>query len=69
MIYLSSDGYKDQLGFNNRKRYGSKRLQNLLVSISHLEAPDQKKILEDEFNTWKCIEEQTDDVCLLGIRF
>ena len=64
-IYLYSDGFKDQFGFNTGKRYGSKRLKNLIGKVSNLPLPEQKYLIEKEFTAWKSIEEQTDDVCLM----
>ena len=67
-LYLSSDGFKDQFGYDSGKRYGSKRLKALLKQIYNLHVSEQIKLVEKEFNGWKSIEEQTDDVCLMGIK-
>jgi serine phosphatase RsbU (regulator of sigma subunit) len=68
MLYLSSDGYKDQFSSETGKRFGTKRMTHLIASISHLSAMQQKEILEHTFESWKGEEIQTDDVCVLGIR-
>jgi len=68
-LYLSSDGFKDQFGYESGKRYGSRRLKEFLKRVVKLPVSDQKIIIEKEFASWKSIEEQTDDVCLMGIKF
>lgn len=67
-LYLSSDGFKDQFGYESGKRYGSKRLKNLLKKASKFHVSEQMKLIEREFTAWKSMEEQTDDVCLMGIK-
>ncbi len=68
MVYLSSDGFKDQFGFTQRKRFGSKRLTELILSGASLSVSEQKKRMESAFENWKGKETQTDDVCMLGIK-
>jgi serine phosphatase RsbU (regulator of sigma subunit) len=68
MIYLGSDGYKDQFGYLTQKRFGSKRLKTTLAQLHTLPVPEQREVLENQFDTWKGIEPQTDDMCVLGIR-
>lgn len=67
-LYLYSDGYQDQFGYLNDKRYSSKRFKNLLLETGSFSMEEQKQTLENEFEYWKGIEQQTDDVCLLGIQ-
>lgn len=67
-LYLASDGFKDQFGYETGKRYGSKRLKDFFKRIAKLPAANQKIIADREFAQWKSIEEQTDDVCLMGIK-
>jgi serine phosphatase RsbU (regulator of sigma subunit) len=68
MLYLYSDGFKDQFGFLTQKRFTNKRFKELLFQHYYLSMNEQKEKIEHTFNCWKGIEEQTDDVCLLGIR-
>jgi serine phosphatase RsbU (regulator of sigma subunit) len=68
MVYLTSDGYKDQFGGEHEKRFGKKRLNNLLSEISNLPASKQKAKLDETFFHWKRGFQQTDDVCIMGIR-
>lgn len=66
-IYLFSDGYVDQFGGPERKRFMSDRLQQLLERNLSEPMDRQGELLEQAFLAWKGAEEQVDDVCLLGI--
>ncbi len=67
-FYLFSDGYIDQLGGPNHKKFKSKNFISLLKDIHHLPMYRQKEILEQEFDQWKGDNFQVDDVIVLGIR-
>jgi serine phosphatase RsbU (regulator of sigma subunit) len=67
-LYLFSDGYADQFGGPNGKKYMYKRLRGLLENVTQLPLQDQKNTLETEFESWKGSHEQIDDVCIVGIR-
>ena len=67
-IYTFSDGYSDQFGGPNRKRFKSNQLKELLVNISHLTMPEQKNKLTEAFENWKGDIEQIDDVLVIGVR-
>lgn len=68
IIYMFSDGYKDQFGGVNDKKLGNKRFKQLLQKMSGQKMDEQKSSLEDTFRKWKGKKEQVDDVTLLGIR-
>lgn len=66
-FYLFSDGYTDQFGGDNIKKFNRKRFRNLLLSIQDKPMSHQKKELSLTFNNWKGKHEQIDDVCILGV--
>ncbi|MEO6303032.1 MAG: SpoIIE family protein phosphatase [Bacteroidia bacterium] len=68
-VYLYSDGFKDQFGGNYNKKLGSRNFKNYLVSLKDLPINMQSLDIESHFQQWKGINEQTDDVCILGIEF
>lgn len=75
-LYLFSDGYADQFGNNKTengtakaKKFKSSNLKNLLLQTSQLSINEQHNELEKTFANWKGDYEQTDDVCIIGIRF
>lgn len=67
-VYVFTDGYADQFGGPNGKKYKYNQLSNLLVQISSLPVTEQLQKLEYSFEAWKGNLEQVDDVCIIGIR-
>jgi serine phosphatase RsbU (regulator of sigma subunit) len=68
IIYLFSDGYADQFGGPNNKKFRYSTLKELLLEIHKLPLPKQKERLEKEFREWKGDNPQIDDVLIIGIR-
>ncbi|MDZ4665832.1 MAG: tetratricopeptide repeat protein [Bacteroidota bacterium] len=68
MLYLYTDGYADQFGGPQGKKFKYRQLSELLIEISPLPLSNQKSKLEQRFLGWKGELEQVDDVCVLGIR-
>ncbi len=66
-VYLFSDGFADQFGGENNKKYLIKRFRNKLLEIHSLEPKAQKQALETELNEWRNGEVQTDDVLVIGL--
>jgi serine phosphatase RsbU (regulator of sigma subunit)/Tfp pilus assembly protein PilF len=68
VIYVYSDGFVDQFGGKDGKKFKSKNLQKLLAEISLQPMNEQKNTLEKTFYDWKGNLEQVDDICVIGIR-
>lgn len=66
-LYLSSDGYQDQIGGPANKKYKTVYFRDLLLQTSHLDYEEQQKTLLREFREWKGANTQIDDVCIVGI--
>lgn len=69
VVYIGSDGYQDQFGGQNDKKFTAKRLHNLLIEISEFDIHFQKIILLQTFSEWRDDQPQIDDVCIMGIQF
>jgi len=67
-IYITSDGYQDQFGGEKNKKFTSKALRNLLVSVSNQPVIEQRNILDTTIEKWKDVYAQTDDICVMGIK-
>ncbi|RPH32233.1 MAG: hypothetical protein EHM93_10070 [Bacteroidales bacterium] len=67
-LYLSSDGFSDQFGGPNNKKFGYTAFRNLIQSVSIKPLDKQKDILWNEFDKWKGEENQTDDVIVMGVK-
>jgi len=68
MIYMHSDGYADQFGGPDHKKFKSSTLKTLLTGIYNLPLPQQKEVLEERFSDWKGNNFQIDDVLVMGLR-
>ena len=65
-FYLTSDGFQDQFGGKNGRKFMVKKFRELLHEISVLPAEEQNTRLSMIFNEWKEGREQMDDVLVLG---
>ncbi|MDW8438522.1 MAG: tetratricopeptide repeat protein [Chloroherpetonaceae bacterium] len=63
--YLITDGYAD-MGDEKGRRFGRKRLKELLKEIASLPMSEQKRRLEKEMETYQKGAEQRDDVTIFG---
>lgn len=68
ILYLFTDGFVDQKGGSDKKKFYYKPFRELLASIKHEPMERQEEILRDTFNIWKDNLEQIDDVLVIGIR-
>lgn len=68
MIYLSSDGYADQFGTAESKKYKSGNVKKLLTTICDLPVKEQGEKLKKEILDWKGNLPQIDDIMFIGTR-
>lgn len=68
IIYMFSDGYADQFGGQNGKKFSGKKFRELLLSIHEKSMYEQKNILEKTMENWMKKTEQIDDITIMGIR-
>ncbi|PLX01233.1 MAG: pas/pac sensor protein, partial [Marinilabiliales bacterium] len=69
VLYLMSDGYQDQFGGPNNKKFMIKKLRELLYLIHKQEMKEQLTTLDEAFSEWKGDYKQIDDILLIGIKF
>ena len=67
LIYLTTDGYADQ-NDKNRKRFGTKKFENVLSKIASKDLPEQEQIIATELEQWQGKEEQRDDITIVGVK-
>lgn len=65
-FYMATDGYQDQLGGVNYKRFSKKAVFDLLKATDQLPAEKQLEILTETHLSHKGIFNQTDDISILG---
>jgi serine phosphatase RsbU (regulator of sigma subunit) len=67
-IYLFSDGFPDQFGGPDNKKFGYKRFRELLHGNNAETLSDKKIIIEQVLNDWKGDHSQIDDILVIGFR-
>ncbi len=67
-IYSFTDGFPDQFGGPQGKKYKYKTFKNFLMGIQSNSLKEQEIALANEFDQWKGDLEQLDDVCVIGVR-
>jgi serine phosphatase RsbU (regulator of sigma subunit) len=68
MLYLFSDGYVDQFGGEENKKFMYRRFRYLLMNIHSFPLADQKAILDDNILTWMGNNHQVDDILIIGFK-
>jgi ligand-binding sensor domain-containing protein/serine phosphatase RsbU (regulator of sigma subunit) len=68
MIYLFSDGYADQFGGEEGKKFKYRRFRHLLLTIYQYTMEEQRRSLEERIKQWKGNLEQVDDILVIGFR-
>lgn len=69
MFYLFSDGYVDQFGGDEGKKFRSRRFKHLLLEIHNKPLEIQRDQLKLSLNEWMTNKyEQVDDIMILGFR-
>ncbi|MGC1392117.1 MAG: SpoIIE family protein phosphatase [Bacteroidales bacterium] len=68
IFYIFSDGYVDQFGGSENKKFMYRRFRYLLMTIHNFRVNDQKAILEENIKTWMGSNEQVDDMMVIGFR-
>ena len=65
---MSSDGYVDQFGGEFDRKFKSRKLKNILLSIQDKSMSEQKETLAQEFQNWKGNKEQIDDITIFAVK-
>ena len=68
MLYIFTDGYVDQFGGPDSKKFKFRRFRHLLLTIHKMPLDQQRKHLYDSMMEWKGGNEQVDDILIIGIR-
>jgi phosphoserine phosphatase RsbU/P len=68
MIYLFSDGYADQFGGPENKKFFIRRFEELLFNIHDKPLEEQKDLLKTNLYDWMGSNGQVDDILVIGIK-
>ncbi|MBA3971651.1 MAG: serine/threonine-protein phosphatase [Bacteroidetes bacterium] len=68
LLYMFTDGYPDQFGGPQGKKFKYKPLEEILIELSSRPMEEQRHKLLALHESWKGDLEQVDDICVAGIR-
>jgi len=68
ILYLFTDGFPDQFGGPNGKKYKYKRFREFLLKIHGETMIRQKWLLDEEIEAWKIGHPQLDDIMVMGVK-
>ncbi|TAE06247.1 MAG: histidine kinase, partial [Bacteroidetes bacterium] len=70
MFYLFSDGYQDQFGGKDNKKFSIARMKELFLSIHTQDMTTQQTTLQNTLHQWRTEagEHQIDDILVVGVR-
>ncbi len=68
-FYIFSDGFADQFGGPNQKKFMTNQLRETLVAIAGEPMLKQGEKLTGIFEGWRGVNPQVDDVMLIGVRY
>ena len=66
-LYLMTDGFQDQFGGENGKKFKAAQLKEIILHAQNESMDQQKLMLENTFENWRKGIEQVDDVCIIGV--
>ncbi|MCC5920965.1 MAG: PAS domain S-box protein [Cyclobacteriaceae bacterium] len=68
-IFFCSDGFPDQFGGPDNRKYGPKRTRKLIEDHHNKSMEEMYSIMDKTWEDWKGDYKQTDDVLMIGIKF
>ncbi len=67
-VYVFSDGYADQFGGKEGKKFMTKNFKSLLLNVAGKPMAEQEKAVLSAHYDWKGSYEQVDDILVIGIK-
>jgi len=68
ILYIFSDGFHDQFGGTEGRKFMSRRFREILVQNVQLPMSEQKRLLEKALRDWQGMQRQTDDITVIGLK-
>ncbi|MEP6735120.1 MAG: PAS domain S-box protein [Chryseolinea sp.] len=68
-IYFSSDGFPDQFGGQEGRKFGPKKVREIIEKVHTLPMVEAMTTFDEQWEGWRGETKQTDDVLLIGIKF
>ena len=67
-FYIFSDGFIDQFGGPNGKKFKSRQFKNMIIEVNEMPMDIQEMMLHDRLLEWRGDIEQIDDILVIGFR-
>jgi serine phosphatase RsbU (regulator of sigma subunit) len=67
--YFCSDGFPDQFGGSENRKFSPKRIRDIITGNHHKNMDQIHEEFDTEFEAWRGDTKQTDDVLMIGIKF
>lgn len=67
-FYFSSDGFPDQFGGPEERKFGPKKTREIIERVHRNPMKEAAQVFDTEWEAWKGEQKQTDDVLLIGIK-
>jgi serine phosphatase RsbU (regulator of sigma subunit) len=68
VIYMFTDGYVDQFGGPEGKKFKYRRFRHLLLTIHKMSMKEQRTSLDKSIASWMINHEQIDDILVIGVK-
>ena len=68
LIYIFSDGFIDQFGGEDGRKFLANNFKELLIQNSSKSLYDQRMVIEKTFDEWKGDRKQLDDILVIGFK-
>jgi serine phosphatase RsbU (regulator of sigma subunit)/tetratricopeptide (TPR) repeat protein len=68
ILYLFTDGYTDQFGGPKGKKFKYKQLKELFLQIKGKPMGEQREEIAATIKNWRQMQEQVDDILVMGVR-
>ena len=67
-VYIFSDGYADQFGGPNGKKFMANHFRDLLMEVHNEPIEKQKEVLNKTIEEWRGPLDQVDDILVIGLK-
>lgn len=68
IVYLFSDGFRDQFGGEKGKKFLAKRMRRMFLDNYNVPLEKQQELWKEYYNNWKGNREQVDDILIMGLK-
>lgn len=68
-IHFCSDGFPDQFGGPDNRKFGPKKIRELITKNHSKSAGDIHQVMKRAWENWKGDGKQTDDMLMIGVKF